>query len=210
MTVSERRARSRRTLQQLLDDREVREAAQRALDASRESYRTGPRQDARQACPTNCAGACAPCSAPRLAVLGRDRGATALSRGAGAGSGAGCDPNRARRRRVLAVNGDARTAVADFVKTRRAAIRAASKPKGRRVTAQIQNEHTGSRQKHPTAEQRPTDRGARQAALRPDDAARAQEVELAKAELVIKGKRAGVGAGMFGGAGCSACTRLAR
>jgi MFS family permease len=28
-----------------------------------------------------------------------------------------------------------------------------------------------------------------------------QEVELAKAELTIKGKRAGVGAGMFGGAG---------
>jgi membrane protein len=28
-----------------------------------------------------------------------------------------------------------------------------------------------------------------------------QEVELAKAELVTKGKRAGVGAGMFGGAG---------
>jgi hypothetical protein len=28
-----------------------------------------------------------------------------------------------------------------------------------------------------------------------------QEVELAKAELSIKGKRAGVGAGMFGGAG---------
>jgi hypothetical protein len=28
-----------------------------------------------------------------------------------------------------------------------------------------------------------------------------QEIELAKAELAIKGKRAGVGAGMFGGAG---------
>src|SRR5919201_5305816 len=28
-----------------------------------------------------------------------------------------------------------------------------------------------------------------------------QEVELAKAELVVKGKRAGLGAGMFGGAG---------
>ena len=28
-----------------------------------------------------------------------------------------------------------------------------------------------------------------------------QEVELAKAELLIKGKRAGIGAGMFGGAG---------
>jgi hypothetical protein len=28
-----------------------------------------------------------------------------------------------------------------------------------------------------------------------------QEVELAKAELAIKGKRAGIGAGMFGGAG---------
>ena len=28
-----------------------------------------------------------------------------------------------------------------------------------------------------------------------------QEVELAKAELTVKGKRAGVGAGMFGGAG---------
>ena len=28
-----------------------------------------------------------------------------------------------------------------------------------------------------------------------------QEVELAKAELVIKGKQAGIGAGMFGGAG---------
>jgi MFS family permease len=28
-----------------------------------------------------------------------------------------------------------------------------------------------------------------------------QEVELAKAELAVKGKRAGVGAGMFGGAG---------
>ena len=31
-----------------------------------------------------------------------------------------------------------------------------------------------------------------------------QEVELAKAELTVKGKRAGVGAGMFGGAGVSA------
>ena len=30
-----------------------------------------------------------------------------------------------------------------------------------------------------------------------------QEVELAKAELAIKGKRAGIGAGMFGGAGLS-------
>ena len=29
-----------------------------------------------------------------------------------------------------------------------------------------------------------------------------QEVELAKAELAVKGKRAGIGAGMFGGAGC--------
>src|SRR5438270_6305339 len=28
-----------------------------------------------------------------------------------------------------------------------------------------------------------------------------QEVELAKAELTVKGKRAGIGAGMFGGAG---------
>src|SRR5437016_7424752 len=28
-----------------------------------------------------------------------------------------------------------------------------------------------------------------------------QEVELAKAELQVKGKRAGIGAGMFGGAG---------
>ena len=28
-----------------------------------------------------------------------------------------------------------------------------------------------------------------------------QEIELAKAELTVKGKRAGVGAGMFGGAG---------
>src|SRR5947199_10281761 len=28
-----------------------------------------------------------------------------------------------------------------------------------------------------------------------------QEVELAKAELAVKGKRAGLGAGMFGGAG---------
>ena len=28
-----------------------------------------------------------------------------------------------------------------------------------------------------------------------------QEMELAKAELAIKGKRAGIGAGMFGGAG---------
>src|SRR5438552_14975676 len=28
-----------------------------------------------------------------------------------------------------------------------------------------------------------------------------QEVELAKAELAVKGKRAGMGAGMFGGAG---------
>ncbi len=28
-----------------------------------------------------------------------------------------------------------------------------------------------------------------------------QEVELAKAELAVKGKRAGIGAGMFGGAG---------
>src|SRR5689334_20786838 len=28
-----------------------------------------------------------------------------------------------------------------------------------------------------------------------------QEVELAKAELSVKGKRAGIGAGMFGGAG---------
>src|SRR4051794_24260383 len=30
-----------------------------------------------------------------------------------------------------------------------------------------------------------------------------QEVELAKAELTVKGKRAGAGAGMFGGAGAS-------
>src|SRR5947209_19100493 len=28
-----------------------------------------------------------------------------------------------------------------------------------------------------------------------------QEIELAKAELTVKGKRAGIGAGMFGGAG---------
>ena len=31
-----------------------------------------------------------------------------------------------------------------------------------------------------------------------------QEVELAKAELAVKGKRAGIGAGMFGGAGALA------
>jgi hypothetical protein len=31
-----------------------------------------------------------------------------------------------------------------------------------------------------------------------------QEVELAKAELTVKGKRAGIGAGMFGGAGAFA------
>jgi hypothetical protein len=31
-----------------------------------------------------------------------------------------------------------------------------------------------------------------------------QEVELAKAELAVKGKRAGIGAGMFGGAGAFA------
>jgi Putative Actinobacterial Holin-X, holin superfamily III len=35
-----------------------------------------------------------------------------------------------------------------------------------------------------------------------------QEVELAKAELTVKGKRAGVGAGMFGGAGVSALYAL--
>jgi uncharacterized membrane protein YqjE len=36
-----------------------------------------------------------------------------------------------------------------------------------------------------------------------------QELELAKAEMAEKGKRAGVGAGMFGGAGVSALLGLA-
>ena len=35
-----------------------------------------------------------------------------------------------------------------------------------------------------------------------------QELELAKAEMAVKGKRAGVGAGMFGGAGASALLGL--
>lgn len=35
-----------------------------------------------------------------------------------------------------------------------------------------------------------------------------QEVELAKAELALKGKRAGIGAGMFGGAGVCALYAL--
>jgi hypothetical protein len=35
-----------------------------------------------------------------------------------------------------------------------------------------------------------------------------QEVELAKAELAVKGKRAGIGAGMFGGAGVFAFCAL--
>jgi Putative Actinobacterial Holin-X, holin superfamily III len=35
-----------------------------------------------------------------------------------------------------------------------------------------------------------------------------KEIELAKAELAIKGKKAGLGAGMFGGGrGCSASSR---
>jgi MFS family permease len=41
---------------------------------------------------------------------------------------------------------------------------------------------------------------ARQLSLQTTELAR-HEVELAKAELRVKGKRAGVGAGMFGGAG---------
>ena len=41
---------------------------------------------------------------------------------------------------------------------------------------------------------------ARQLSLQTSELAR-HEVELAKAELRVKGKRAGVGAGMFGGAG---------
>ena len=41
---------------------------------------------------------------------------------------------------------------------------------------------------------------ARQLSLQTTELAR-NEVELAKAELRVKGKRAGVGAGMFGGAG---------
>src|SRR5918992_4903052 len=35
-----------------------------------------------------------------------------------------------------------------------------------------------------------------------------QELELAKAEMAVKGKRAGVGAGMFGGAGATALLGL--
>jgi lipopolysaccharide export LptBFGC system permease protein LptF len=41
---------------------------------------------------------------------------------------------------------------------------------------------------------------ARQLSLQTTELAR-REVELAKAELGVKGKRAGIGAGMFGGAG---------
>jgi MFS family permease len=41
---------------------------------------------------------------------------------------------------------------------------------------------------------------ARQLSLQTTDLAR-HEVELAKAEMQVKGKRAGIGAGMFGGAG---------
>jgi Putative Actinobacterial Holin-X, holin superfamily III len=41
---------------------------------------------------------------------------------------------------------------------------------------------------------------ARQLSLQTTDLAR-HEVELAKAEMLVKGKRAGIGAGMFGGAG---------
>ena len=37
--------------------------------------------------------------------------------------------------------------------------------------------------------------------LRADDSTARQEVELAKSELTVKGRRAGIGAGMFGGAG---------
>ena len=41
---------------------------------------------------------------------------------------------------------------------------------------------------------------ARQLSLQTTDLAR-HEVELAKAEMLVKGQRAGIGAGMFGGAG---------
>jgi hypothetical protein len=37
-----------------------------------------------------------------------------------------------------------------------------------------------------------------------------QEIELAKAEVSVKGKAAGIGAGMFGGAGVMASTPSAR
>ena len=48
---------------------------------------------------------------------------------------------------------------------------------------------------------RGVDRRADQTAVRAEQPPGRQEVELAKAELAVKGKRAGIGAGMFGGAG---------
>jgi Putative Actinobacterial Holin-X, holin superfamily III len=68
--------------------------------------------------------------------------------------------------------------------------------------AQIQNEHTGSSLNAgdiPSSDQ-PIAELVKQLSEQTSRLAR-QEVELAKAELVTKGKRAGVGAGMFGGAG---------
>ncbi len=68
--------------------------------------------------------------------------------------------------------------------------------------AQIQNEHTGSSPKAsdtPNSDP-PIAELVKQLSEQTSRLAR-QEVELARAELVTKGKRAGVGAGMFGGAG---------
>ena len=67
--------------------------------------------------------------------------------------------------------------------------------------AQVQGEHTGSSNAGDTpSSHQPIAELVKQLSEQTSRLAR-QEVELAKAELVTKGKQAGVGAGMFGGAG---------
>ncbi len=68
--------------------------------------------------------------------------------------------------------------------------------------AQFQGEQTQSavRGPAPTTSDQPVAELVKQLSEQTSRLAR-QEVELAKAELVTKGKRAGIGAGMFGGAG---------
>ena len=67
--------------------------------------------------------------------------------------------------------------------------------------AQVHDEHAGSLDAGdiPSSDQ-PIAELVKQLSEQTSRLAR-QEVELAKAELITKGKRAGVGAGMFGGAG---------
>jgi hypothetical protein len=68
--------------------------------------------------------------------------------------------------------------------------------------AHIQDKHTGTSLKPPgtPGSDQPIAELVKQLSEQTSRLAR-QEVELAKAELAAKGKRAGVGAGMFGGAG---------